>query len=177
MIVGLQHSACCYPVTPWPPWTFPPESPCQPGPTFCQLIARRTAVTLPTYIHICSYGSNHRIMPEAHAAFDVTWLPNPFKHPSLKDLSGLDGPVQQYLLDHEDTEAWLHGVLLTLRPHIRRSERLDGPSAVYVAVGCRGGHDRSVGIAEILAGRLRQQSEYPVSVSTAHLDLHRRGGR
>ncbi|WP_279587038.1 RapZ C-terminal domain-containing protein [Amycolatopsis arida] len=77
-----------------------------------------------------SFGSNHRVAPEAHAVFDVTWLPNPFHHPNYKDLSGLDLPVQRYLLDQEDSELWLGGVVLTLRPHPRRCQRLDGPGRV-----------------------------------------------
>jgi RNase adaptor protein for sRNA GlmZ degradation len=48
--------------------------------------------------------------------------------------------------------------------------------AVIVAVGCTAGHDRSVGIAEVLANRL-PAIDFAMEVSVRHRDLHHRGGR
>ncbi|GAA5110346.1 hypothetical protein GCM10025762_18120 [Haloechinothrix salitolerans] len=99
----------------------------------------------------------------------MRWLPNPFHDPNFRDLSGLDTPVQRFLLAHQETERWLAAAIELLRSSLRATQPDTSP--VRVAVGCNGGHDRSVGIVEILARRLRS-----LDVWVLHQDLHHRAG-
>lgn len=85
----------------------------------------------------------------------------------------MDAPVQRFLLACQETERWLAAAIELLRPCLRATH--PGTSPVSVAVGCNGGHDRSVGIVEILARRLQNWDELDVWV--LHQDLHHRAGR
>jgi UPF0042 nucleotide-binding protein len=129
---------------------------------------------LPPVVSVTSFGFRHGPPPAANVTVDARWLPNPFDCPELHDLSGMDAPVQRYLITRPGTEMWLDAVIGTVAPLIREARRSGG--AVRVAVGCAGGHDRSVGMALILAARL-PEIDVGLEVAVRHRDLHRRSGR
>jgi Predicted P-loop-containing kinase len=97
-----------------------------------------------------SFGFKHGIAKDADFVFDARFLPNPHWITELKPLTGLDEPVQRYLLSQPDVVKYtnqLISLLETWLPQLERNNR----SYVTVAIGCTGGQHRSVFIAEQLA--------------------------
>jgi UPF0042 nucleotide-binding protein len=77
-------------------------------------------------------------------------LPNPHYEPALKDLTGRDAPVVQYLEQHADV-AQMYGHIEGFLAHWLEPLARDHRSYVTVAIGCTGGQHRSVYLVEKLA--------------------------
>jgi UPF0042 nucleotide-binding protein len=104
---------------------------------------------------------------DADLVFDVRCLPNPYWKPELRDHSGLEQPVIDYLAAQPDVDEMFQDIssyLLKWLPRFAASNR----AYVTIAIGCTGGHHRSVYITERL-GQLLQQSLKNVQVR--HRDL------
>jgi UPF0042 nucleotide-binding protein len=104
-------------------------------------------------VSLVSFGYKHGIPYGTDLLFDVRFLANPHFVPGLRELTGQDEQVQEYLLrepDFEEVVGRLTDLLLYLLPKYRRENR----SYVSVAVGCTGGRHRSVAVCERLKGRL-----------------------
>ena len=97
-----------------------------------------------------SFAFKRGIPVDADYVFDVRMLPNPHYEPELRDLTGLDAPVVQYLKQHPEVEQmfeYIAGFLGHWLEPLARNHR----SYVTVAVGCTGGQHRSVYLVERLA--------------------------
>jgi len=120
-------------------------------------------------VSLMSFGFKHGIPTGADLLFDVRFMSNPHFVPELKDQTGQDAAVRQFLgkLDeyHELLQK-LEELLQFLLPRYARENR----SYVSVAVGCTGGRHRSVAVAEELALRL-QEGDW--SVRVIHRDIAR----
>lgn len=96
-----------------------------------------------------SFGFKHGIPLDADLVFDVRCLPNPYYDPALRPLTGLDAPVANFLLHHDEVRQMGNDIrhfLLTWLP----GYRTDGRHILTVAIGCTGGQHRSVYLAEWL---------------------------
>jgi UPF0042 nucleotide-binding protein len=103
-----------------------------------------------------SFGFKHGIPLDADVVFDVRMLPNPHYEPELRELTGLDQPVIDYLQANEEVErmyAHIQGFLTAWLEPLARNHR----SYVTVAIGCTGGQHRSVYLAERLAAAFGAQ--------------------
>jgi UPF0042 nucleotide-binding protein len=104
-------------------------------------------------VSLVSFGFKHGIPYGTDLLFDVRFLSNPHFVPGLRDLTGQDEAVQEFLLrqpDFEEVVDRLADLLLYLLPRYRRENR----SYVSVAIGCTGGRHRSVAVSEGLKARL-----------------------
>jgi UPF0042 nucleotide-binding protein len=120
-------------------------------------------------VSLMSFGFKHGIPTGADLLFDVRFMSNPHFVPELKALTGQDAAVRQFLEalgEYEELLTKLEDLLLFLLPRYSRENR----SYVSVAVGCTGGHHRSVAVAEELAKRL-QRGDW--SVRIIHRDIAR----
>ena len=119
-------------------------------------------------IDIITFGFKYGIPLEADLVFDVRFLTNPFWVPDLKPLTGLQPPVRDFVLNQPAAGRFLDLVaeLLTLTVPAYRAE---GKARLSVALGCTGGHHRSIAVAEELAVRLRGVEE--TSVAVFHREL------
>jgi len=110
-------------------------------------------------VQLISFGFKHGLPADADFVFDVRCLPNPHWEPRLRDLSGRDPPVIEFLeaapLVHDMT-AQLRAFLDSWLPRFEADQR----SYLTVAVGCTGGHHRSVYIVERLASHLSSQGRH-----------------
>lgn len=109
----------------------------------------------PMRVQVVSFGHKYGSPPEMELLFDVRHLPNPFFVPALRELSGHDRRVVEYLTSQPDVEETLRrfsDLLDYLLPLYKR----EGKSYVTVGIGCTGGRHRSVMIANALARRLRR---------------------
>ncbi|MEU6261756.1 RapZ C-terminal domain-containing protein [Saccharopolyspora shandongensis] len=108
-------------------------------------------VIFPVVLEVLTWGYNRRNGPPPHdLSVNVRWIPNPYQQPDFHDMSGLDQPVQDWVFDQPGVAAWFESLLDLLGPIVAGAET-SGQRLVTVAIGCQGGHDRSVSIAIKLA--------------------------
>ncbi|MGX7828735.1 RNase adapter RapZ [Actinokineospora sp. 24-640] len=129
-----------------------------------------TETDVSTRVTVLSFGYKYGLPMDADLVMDVRFLPNPFWIPELKDLTGRDGDVRNYVLSQEGAEEFLdryHELLRLIGAGFRR----EGKRYLTLAVGCTGGKHRSVAISEELARRLSDNDGMAVKV--VHRDLGR----
>jgi UPF0042 nucleotide-binding protein len=105
-------------------------------------------------LQVLSFGYKHGMPIDADIIMDVRFLPNPHYQPALRKKTGLDEPVQKYILAQPVARRFLndwHRLIATLLPHYVR----EGKSYLTIAIGCTGGRHRSVFCTRWLAQKLR----------------------
>jgi UPF0042 nucleotide-binding protein len=115
-----------------------------------------------------TYGFKHGTPRDADLLFDVRFLPNPHYEDELRDLTGLDEPVREYV-ENSDGLNEFYDRLIPLLEYLLPSYVREGKAHLTVGVGCTGGRHRSVVIAEHLAGVFAERDEYMVDV--VHRDV------
>ncbi len=103
-----------------------------------------------------SFAFKRGIPADADFVFDVRMLPNPHYEPALRDLTGRDQPVIDYLRQHADVERMYSHIEHFLNHWLEPLAR-DHRSYVTVAIGCTGGQHRSVFLVEQLAASFGQR--------------------
>ena len=114
-----------------------------------------------------SYGAKHGGVSYADLVFDVKCLPNPFYINELRDKTGLDKEVRDYVMSSEEAQCFrdkLFDMIDYLIPLYIR----EGKSQLVIAFGCTGGHHRSVTFACEMYDHLKNRG-YNVSVN--HRDI------
>ncbi len=114
-----------------------------------------------------SFGFKRGMPVDADLVFDVRCLPNPYWKPDLRPFSGLDRPIIDYLAALPDVEEMYQDIQAYLQkwlPRFAASNR----AYVTIAIGCTGGHHRSVYLAERLGQALKQSLK---NVQVRHRDL------
>jgi UPF0042 nucleotide-binding protein len=107
-------------------------------------------------LSLVSFGFKHGIPPGTDLLFDVRYLSNPHFVPGLREQTGQDAAVLEYLRkqpDFEEIVERLTDLLVHLLPRYRRENR----SYLSVAVGCTGGRHRSVAVCERLKTELEER--------------------
>ena len=120
-------------------------------------------------VNVISFGFKHGIPIEADLVFDVRFLPNPFYIKELRDQTGLDEPVRSFVFGYQQTRDFmthLENLLGFLLPQYVA----EGKTVLVIAVGCTGGHHRSVAITRALADFVRQKG---YTASENHRDMTR----
>ena len=120
-------------------------------------------------VNITSFGFKHGIPREADLVFDVRFLPNPFYVPELRALTGLEEGVREYVFQGGQADEFLRR-LKDLLDFVLPRHVEEGKTALVIAVGCTGGHHRSVAIAHELSRFVR---ECGYAVTENHRDLAR----
>ncbi|CAM3129365.1 RNase adapter RapZ [Saccharomonospora xinjiangensis] len=123
-----------------------------------------------TRVTVLSFGYKYGLPMDSDLVMDVRFLPNPFWIPELRDQSGLDGDVRNYVLGQEGAEEFLEQYHELLRL-VGAGYKREGKRYLTLAVGCTGGKHRSVAISEELAKRLSKEDGMAVKV--VHRDLGR----
>ncbi len=123
----------------------------------------------PMQINVTSFGFKHGLPREADLVFDVRFLPNPFYVSQLRHQTGLDAGVRDYVFQNGQAEEFLtrlEGLMDYLLPLYVE----EGKTALVIAVGCTGGHHRSVAIAHELSQFIAHRG---FTVTENHRDLAR----
>jgi len=123
----------------------------------------------PLVITVVSFGYKYGVPEESDLLFDTRFIQNPFFVAGLKSLTGLDGPVLEFLHEQEEYNEFLLRItdlLLFLIPRYQR----EGKSYLTIAVGCTGGRHRSVAMARELSDRLISRGN---AIKTLHRDLEK----
>jgi UPF0042 nucleotide-binding protein len=101
-------------------------------------------------VNLVSFGVKYGIPIDADLVFDVRFLPNPYYVAELSQLTGLDAAVMDYVLTNPKTEAFMDR-LTNLLEFLIPCYIDEGKHSLLIAVGCTGGHHRSVAIARALS--------------------------
>lgn len=121
-------------------------------------------------LRVVSFGFRNGVPADADLVFDVRFLPNPNYIPEFKPLSGKNPRVARFVRSYPQTKEFIERVsslLLFLLPHYIH----EGKSYLTIAIGCTGGHHRSVMMAVEIHKRL-QKAGYGARI--AHRDLDKR---
>jgi UPF0042 nucleotide-binding protein len=118
---------------------------------------------------LVSFGFKHGVPFDADLVFDVRFLPNPHFVDALRALDGRDERVRTFVLNHPESKELLRRLEDFLRFVLPCYER-EGKAYLTVAIGCTGGHHRSVTVAEELKRFLSGIGYAPTVV---HRDLQR----
>jgi UPF0042 nucleotide-binding protein len=120
-------------------------------------------------ISVMSFGFKYGIPAEADLVFDVRFLPNPYYIEGLRDLTGLEKAVKDYLFGFSQTSEFLeklYPLLFFLLPGYVE----EGKSSLTIAIGCTGGKHRSTALAEVIAGKIESEGYHVV---LSHRDIHK----
>lgn len=121
-------------------------------------------------VDIVSFGFKNGIPNDADLVFDVRFLPNPYYVDELKHHTGNESNVQEYVMQTGEGEEFLNkldDMLQFLIPGYVKS----GKYQLVIAIGCTGGHHRSVTIANRLYERLNGKGNYGLNL--IHRDISR----
>lgn len=107
-------------------------------------------------VSVISFGFKYGIPIEADLVFDVRFLPNPYYIAELRDQTGLNAGVQDFLNGYQQTRDFrekLEGLIGFLLPCYVE----EGKTALVIAIGCTGGKHRSVAVTRDLAEFIRKR--------------------
>ena len=122
-------------------------------------------------VTVMSFGFKYGIPTDADLVFDVRFLPNPFYVDELKQKTGNDKEVQDYVMNCEEAEEFL-GKLGDMMHFLIPNYIKEGKNRLVIAIGCTGGKHRSVTLANALYGELKEKGNYGVTLH--HRDVEHR---
>jgi UPF0042 nucleotide-binding protein len=119
---------------------------------------------------VVSFGFKYGAPVDADLVFDVRFLKNPYFEAGLRNLTGQDEAVRDYVFAEQDTQQLLSHLLALLEFCLPRYER-EGKSYLTVAIGCTGGRHRSVALAHRIAAHLHDKTGGAIDL--VHRDVDR----
>lgn len=123
-------------------------------------------------VSVFSFGFKYGLPLDADLVIDVRFLPNPYYDPAMRELTGHDAPVRDFVLGRDETKAFL-AAWYNLLDVVMPGYVSEGKQHLSIAVGCTGGQHRSVALAEATGEHLVSEG-YRVTVT--HRDLSRHTG-
>lgn len=120
-------------------------------------------------INVVSFGFKYGIPTDSDLVFDVRCLPNPFYIEELKNHTGLEADVRDYVMKFDQSRG-LVPKLQDLLYYLLPLYRTEGKSQLTVSVGCTGGKHRSVVFAELLGEKIKEKG---YNASVFHRDINR----
>ncbi len=120
-------------------------------------------------VSVTSFGFKHGLPMEADLVFDVRFMPNPYYIQELREKTGLDRAVSDYVFSFQQT----HDYMAKLRDLLAFTLPLyaeEGKTELVIAIGCTGGHHRSVAVTHALAADIR---DLGYRVRENHRDMYR----
>ena len=127
------------------------------GQSFCNL-----------YITVMSFGFKYGIPQDADLVFDVRFLPNPYYIDTLREKTGNEAEVQDYVMQNDKGRIFLDK-LKDMMEFRSPNYILEGKKQLVIAIGCTGGKHRSVTLANALYQLLDQEESYGVRIE--HRDI------
>lgn len=125
------------------------------------------SVTEDFVVTLSSFGFKYGILKEADFVFDLRFLPNPYYDKALRNLSGNDPAVREYVMRAEESHRVYEEILALLKT-VLPLQIHDGRRGVSIGFGCTGGRHRSVTFAFLFAEALKKLG---YKVKTVHRDL------
>ena len=118
-------------------------------------------------VKVVSFGFKNGIPIDADMMFDVRCFPKPFYIPELKHKTGKEKEVQDYVMNNPEAKGYFDRIVDMIE-YIIPVFRGEGRNSLIIAVGCTGGHHRSVTFVEKLTTQLSNKG---LSVKAVHRDI------
>ena len=122
------------------------------------------------FITIVSFGFKYGIPQDADLVFDVRFLPNPFYLDELRNMTGNDSEVRDYVMGFEEAETFLDK-LEDMISFLLPNYITEGKNQLIVAIGCTGGKHTSVTLANAFYERMKNRDSYGFRIE--HRDIKR----
>ncbi len=122
------------------------------------------------FVTVVSFGFKYGIPQDADLVFDVRFLPNPFYFEEMRNKTGNDSEVRDYVMGFEEAGAFLdklEDMVSFLLPHYIT----EGKNQLIIAIGCTGGKHRSVTLANAFFDRMKKKEAYGFRIE--HRDIKR----
>ncbi len=119
-------------------------------------------------VSVNSFGFKRGIPADADLVFDVRFLPNPYYVEELKELTGDDAAVRDFVMAAPQAKEFLDkltDMITYLLPYYVK----EGKNQLVIGIGCTGGRHRSVVVANALYAALKERQEYGVTLR--HRDI------
>ena len=120
------------------------------------------------YISVLSFGFKYGIPADADLVFDVRFLPNPYYIDTLREKTGNEAEVQDYVMQNDKGRIFLDK-LKDMMEFLIPNYILEGKNQLVIAIGCTGGKHRSVTLANALYQILDKEENYGVRIE--HRDI------
>lgn len=120
-------------------------------------------------ITVCSFGFKYGIPIDSDLVFDVRFLPNPFYIAEMKELTGNDSLVREYVMSFQESRIFLDKLTDMIEFLIPQYIK-EGKNQLVISIGCTGGKHRSVTLANALYAAL---SEKKHSILIKHNDIEK----
>ena len=120
-------------------------------------------------ITVCSFGFKYGIPVDSDLVFDVRFLPNPFYIQELKELTGNDAPVSDYVMSFEESNTFLYKLTDMIEFLIPQYIK-EGKNQLIISIGCTGGKHRSVTLANALYEKLHEKNH---NILLKHNDIEK----
>ena len=117
-------------------------------------VSQQSAMT----VTLMSFGYKFGIPQNVDLLFDVRFIANPYFVPALKDLSGKDPAVRDFVLEKSSSREFLNRVL-SLLDFLIPQYKAEGKAYLTIGFGCTGGRHRSPAIVESIAVRMEETQE------------------
>ncbi len=121
-------------------------------------------------IHCMSFGFKYGVPNSADFVIDVRCLPNPYWNEQLRDKTGLDKEVKDFVFSFDSSKELLNK-LIDFLDFLNPLYIKEGKSQIVFAIGCTGGNHRSVAFAEALKEHFSKKWD---NVTVSHRDIDRR---
>ena len=121
------------------------------------------------FVTVLSFGFKYGIPADADLVFDVRFLPNPYYVEELRQHTGEELPVQEFVKRGGTAEIFLEKVYDMLG-FLIPNYVAEGKNQLVVAVGCTGGKHRSVAMANALFGHLACHKTYGIKIEHRDID-------
>ncbi|MDA8124753.1 MAG: RNase adapter RapZ [Deltaproteobacteria bacterium] len=118
-------------------------------------------------IHVTSFGYRYGLPADADIVLDVRFLPNPYFVEALRPYDGHHPEVRDYVLESEGGRIFI-GKLIDLMAFLLPLYEKEGKSRINIALGCTGGHHRSVVMANHLGAYFVEKGYF---VNIVHRDI------
>lgn len=129
----------------------------------------QTSDSQPFRVELISFGFKNGLPLDADVAMDVRFLPNPYYDEALRELRGTDKPVYDFVMKQPETEEF-YNLFMNLVEYTLPGYRREGKSNVTIAIGCTGGHHRSVALVERAAKQI-EAAGYAVNKTHRDIDV------
>lgn len=120
------------------------------------------------FVTILSFGFKYGIPSDSDLVFDVRFLPNPYYVERLKQKTGNDKEVQEYVMSYEMASEFLDK-LYDMIQFLMPNYIAEGKNQLVISIGCTGGKHRSVTLANKLYNKLKDYGEYGLKIE--HRDI------
>ena len=123
----------------------------------------------PFRVELVSFGFKNGLPIDADVVMDVRFLPNPYYDENLRELRGTDQAVYDFVMNQTQTEEF-YTKFMDLIEFSLPGYRREGKSSLTIAIGCTGGHHRSVALVERISKQIEADG-YNVNVTHRDIDV------